>query len=235
MLYLKENKMVNKEVISAGNDKSKKIVFIMGWGNSLQDPWLKWLKDKAQKQKWNLLIIEIPCEFDSFNSVLEELISCINNFGCDILLSHSMGALFGRLIHVDSSIRKIFLSPFWRIPKNTLILGSYPLSRLIIYLLKWCKTPILYRNFKDQDIGIIDLPQNVPNYISPSTMHEVMTAQDNLPPFESKDTIIYCPTDQVIDTSKLSGIEYSGGHLAFTVAERDAIFQKIVDLLITKQ
>jgi len=210
---------------------SKQVFLIMGWGNTLRDQCLTWLKQKAEEQNWSLMVIEIPCEYSDFSLVLEEIKTLIGKFNWDVMLFHSMGAIFGRYINLHNNIQRVFLSPFWKIPRRTLILKSYTVSRFCISLLSWWKTPVLNRNFQDEDIGQTDLPQDVPQYISPSTMWQVMKAQENMPPLTKNDTIIFCPTDKVIDTSICSGITYNGGHYSFTVKERDDVFRKIVNVL----
>ncbi len=225
--------MLKHEIVFEGVNPSKRIAFIMGWGNTLTDPWLNWFKAKAIEQNWTLLIIEIPCEYSNFKLVLEDMVTILTEFKCEVLLCHSMGSLFGRFIDLAAIQKRLFLSPFWKVPQRTLILGSYSLSRVILNMLRWCKIPILYRNFEDEDIGDIDLPKNVPRYISPSTMYTVMQAQNSLPPQKDNDVVIYCLTDKLIDTSVCRGITYSGGHFAFSVYERNEVFQKIAGLLTT--
>ena len=228
---MNQTSAVHYEFVPATTQELHRVAFIMGWGNTLNDPWLKWFKEMVAEENRSVLVIAIPCEYTSFNTVLNDIKVLIEEHQCEILLSHSMGGLFSRFIDTECIIQRIFLSPFWKVPKRTLILGSYPISKLLISLLRWIKTPLLYRNFEDEDIGIIDLPKDVPRNISPCTMHEVIKAQSNMPPLKNTDTIIYCPDDKVIDTSVCSGLTYAGGHFAFTVSERDVIFQMIVSII----
>jgi hypothetical protein len=203
----------------------------MGWGNTLQDEWLPWFRKKVISEGWSVLIIELPLEFNNFGRIKIEIEKALNDFRPEFLLCHSMGSLFGRYLSGEEYRMRIFLSPFWKIPKRTLIFGSYALSYLLLSLLKWCRKPILNRNFNDSDIGDIDLPANSPQYISPATMKEVITAQSRMPELMDRDRTIFSPDDRIIDTSVCEGITYKGGHFAFCVKDRDAIFTLLSRLI----
>ncbi len=222
---------IKTEIVLDGIQDSKRLVFILGWGNTLQDRWLDWFRDNISDQKWSLMVIEIPTEYSNFKEILEEINLTLQNFKCEILLAHSMGSLFARYISSENLKQRIFLSPFWKIPKRTLILGSEPISRALLFLLKWCRKPLLYRNFERSDIGIIDLPNSEPTHISPSTMHTVMRAQQKIPPYSANDLVIYCPDDRVIDPSVCHGITYQGGHLVFCVKERERILTQLKEII----
>jgi hypothetical protein len=230
MSKLSQNTL-NYEMLTEGKADCKRVAFIMGWGITLRDPWLSWLKGQAEAMNWSLLVIALPYEYKSFRQVLTEIEAIINKSRWDLLLCHSMGALFGRYLETDKIRQRIFISPFWKIPQRTLILGSYQVSRLVLNFLKWCRKPFLYRNFEDADVGEIDLPKEVPRYISPRTMQQVMQAQRHLPPLLSEDKIIFCPEDAVVDTSELKGITFAGGHFPFSLKERDSILLRIADLI----
>ena len=222
---------IKVEVFSERGEQSRRVAFILGWGNRLHDRWLDWFREKTENENWSLMVIEIPDEYSDFKQVLREIENAAADHKSGILLCHSMGSIFGRYVSQKSIKRKIYFSPFWKIPRRTLFFGSIPLSRFVIGLLRWCKKPLLNRNFSESDVGSLDLPQDNPLYISPATMNTVMKAQRELPHLSVTDRVIYCPNDRVIDTSVCEGITYKGGHLAFCVPEREVILQKLIGLI----
>ena len=226
-----ESLTIKQEIINPGDEEMKRVAFIMGWGNTLKDEWLPWFREKVKREGWSVLVIALPFEFNNFQQIKADIVAALNDFKGEILLCHSMGSLFGRYISLKEYRMRIFLSPFWKIPKRTLILGSLFLSQLMLSLLKWCRKPILSRNFSDADIGEIDLPTDSPRYISPATMNEVITAQSKLPELTESDQTIYSRDDRVIDTTVCKGITYKGGHFAFCVEDRDAIFATLSRLI----
>lgn len=225
-----KDSIVSKCIPGTGN----KVVFIMGWGNRLDDACVLWLEIQAKRENWNLLIIEIPTEFLSFQKILSKIQDEISEEKIDLLIGFSMGALFA--VHLNAH-KRIFVSPYWKIPIHRLINGSYGLSMFFLKLIKFIRIPILPRGFSEDEIGEMDIPKFVPEKISPYTIHEIILAQNGIPEIGSSDYIFICETDNVIDLSvaygKTNVQEFIGGHCFLSTYDRDRVFQKIIE--ITKE
>lgn len=216
-------------------------VIILGWNIKLFHKCVKWLVRKALNLNLNILVIELPTEISNFKGCLsqikertDEIRRLYGHEKIDLLIGFSMGALFAA--HIEAE-KRIFISPYWRIPKNRLIMGSYLISRVIITLLSFIRIPILSKGFSDKDMGEIDVPEDTDKRISFHTIGEVMKAQEGVPEFHPSDRLLLCPDDKIsglfITPTKeqIKNIdEFFGGHNFMCVEDRDKIFEDLVKI-----
>ena len=94
--------------------------------------------------------------------------------------------------------------------------------------------PIIPRGFRNRDVGSIDVSKLIPSLISPSTVFEVIQAQERRPSVLDTDTIFFCPQDSIIDISLCQGkavFTFQGGHDFMATPDRDMVFGKIAEIL----
>ncbi len=228
-------KTYNSEYFRRLHGNGKKIVFITGWGDDLHAPWVQYFFECAEKRSWDVLLLKIKNEFTNFQEALFDLRNLIDFPVKPVLLSHSMGCIFAR--YLNDFEQKIYISPFWKIPKCRLILKSEAMSERFLYLFRRLETPIISRGFELQNIGDINLvSQLIPKNISPSTMWQVWQAQKNMPMIHQEDTVLYDPDDTIINTSACLGKHHTeiiaGGHNPFCKEEfRDIIFEMVSEII----
>ncbi|MFC7096168.1 alpha/beta hydrolase [Halobaculum marinum] len=219
-----------------GPDDGEPLLFVMGWGNTADQPEPRWLLDTLADEGYRTHACEIPTNVTSFeDEYLRPLADYVaDGPDFDRALSHSTGGLIAAHAIDDGVLPKqaVHLSPWWGLhPSQRLpfrVLGALPTSRELV--------PV--EPDRDTLGALADPSAREALGLAPSFVREIRRAQESLPR-AADDEVAFCTL-----TDGLVGVDavgerlpadrirlYDGGHECFASPDRDQIVAEAVAAL----
>jgi len=208
-----------------------RILFVMGWGNDFDQPSIRWFIQKLNRDGYSVTVVRIPTDIKELRKdVIGPVVSLSKELQGPILISHSFGTVAAR--YVLDSKKRIFLSPYWGIPKHRRI----PLMSPILTGFRWLGVPLFDRGYGPAELGDMldeDDYNLIPRKISIRTIYQVWAAQKTMPNLKEGDMVFYSASDRISDIEAIEGAScektpYIGGHAFFSCGSRE---KTIHDLL----
>ncbi|SHH25483.1 lipase family protein [Halobaculum gomorrense] len=210
--------------------------FVMGWGNTPDQPAVGWLLDALADAGFRTRAVEIPTNVRDFErEYLDPLAAAVDDGpAADRLLSHSTGGLIAaHAIEADVlPERAVHLSPWWGLhPSQRIpfcVLGALPTGRALVSVEPDRET-----------LGELAEPSaREPIGLSPSFAREVRRAQSSLPTARDGEVAFCTLTDGLVGTAAIGERLpadrirlYDGGHECFASPGRTAIVADAVAAL----
>jgi hypothetical protein len=209
----------------------KRVLFILGWGVTLEDVGIKWFAEQAAKERWNMVTVQLPNTYSSYEKILEQISAVCSKHQPEAIISFSMGSLYAAWLNAPA---RVFISPYWGNNPKKLVLHSLGFSRFLMCSLSFINSPLIPRGYTKEDIGTIDVSDLIPQKMAPSTVHQVLLAQAKRPPALPTDHIFYYPKDVIIDRSLCTGAimhTFEGGHDFMATPDRESVFTKLAEIV----
>ncbi|MFC6785945.1 hypothetical protein ACFQFH_08565 [Halobaculum halobium] len=212
------------------------LLFVMGWGNTADQPAVRWLLDTLAGAGFRTRAIEIPTNVTSFE---EEYLAPLADAVADgptpeRVLTHSTGGLIAAHA-VGAGVlpeRVVHLSPWWGLnPSQRLpfrVLGALPTSRALVSVEPDRET-----------LGDLAAPDaRDPIGLSPSFVREIRRAQSSLPS-AADGAVAFCTlTDGLVGVDAIGERLpadrirlYDGGHECFASTGRESVVADAVTAL----
>ena len=207
------------------------VLFVMGWGNDLEQPGILWFLKKLKERNYSVTAVRIPVDIRDFKrEIIDPVWELSSKDDPPILVAHSMGCIAGR--YIEWAKKRIFLSPYWGIPEHRRI----PLMGPILSTFRFAGIPLFHRGYERAQIGDLTTEKDmeaIPRRISIRSIYQFRTAQNRMPPPRPEDAIYYSRSDNIIDISLIEGspcrkVEYYGGHSFFTSSCREKTMKDIL-------
>jgi len=207
------------------------ILLVLGWGNDFDQPGVRWFVDRLTGANYSVTIVRIPTDLGRFRErIVSPVLEVASGMDRPTVIAHSMGGIAAR--YLTDAQRRIFLSPYWGIPKHRHI----PFMDIIIPALSWLSVPLFPRGYDQADLGDLmtdDDSYYIPSRISVRSINGFRQAQAGMPPLRDDDSIYYSRTDAVVDIERIEEAgcrkyEYTGGHAFFTSDSREKVFTDIL-------
>jgi hypothetical protein len=208
-----------------------RILFIMGWGNDFDQPGVRWLVQKLNRDGYSVTVVRIPTDIRDYKrDIIAPVVALSKELHGPILISHSFGAVAGRYI-MDSK-KRIFSSPYWGVPKHRM----FPLWKQILTGFQWMGPPIIDRGYPPSDLGdmIDDDDVNlIPRRISIRTIYQIWNAQKTMPDLREGDHVFYASSERISDLEAIRSAscrktQYIGGHAFFSSSSREKTIHDIL-------
>lgn len=95
-----------------GDENDPNLVFVLGWGNRVDEPDVEWFVDRLVDAGYHVHAAELPDECENFErDYLDPLVDLLAGLDSCLLLSHSTGGLV--TAHLPVATPQVYLSPFW--------------------------------------------------------------------------------------------------------------------------
>jgi hypothetical protein len=219
-----------------GHRDGEPLWFVMGWGNTAEQPAVNWLLDALADAGFRTHAVEIPTNIREFEAEYLDPLAAAVEAGpaAGRVLSHSTGGLIAAHA-IDAGVlpgRAVYLSPWWGLhPSQRVlfrVLGAVPTSRELVTVSPDRET-----------LGDLAEPgAREPIGLSPSFAREIRRAQSSLP-LASDEAVAVCTltdglvgTDAIGDRLPSERIRlYDGGHECFASPGRREIVADAVDAL----
>lgn len=219
-----------------GPDDGEPLLFVMGWGNTADQPEARWLLDTLADEGYRTHACEIPTNATGFERdylrPLADYVADAPDF--ERALSHSTGGLVAAHA-IDGGVlpeRAVHLSPWWglhasqRLPFR--VLSALPTSRELV--------PVE----PDRDtLGDLAEPSaRDPIGLAPSFVREIRRAQASLPAAADEEVAFCTLTDGLVGVDAIGERVpadrvrlYDGGHECFASSGREAVVADAVAAL----
>ncbi|MXR40948.1 hypothetical protein GRX01_06285 [Halobaculum sp. WSA2] len=210
--------------------------FVMGWGNTPEQPAVRWLLDELADAGFRTRAVEIPTNVRRFeDEYLDPLAAAVDDGPTvDRVLSHSTGGLIAAHAIDDGVLsgRAVHLSPWW---------GLHPSQRILFRVLGLLPTGRELISVESDRETLGDLAEPTarePNGLAPSFMREIRRAQSSLPAARDEEVAFCTLTDGLVGVDAIGERLpadrirlYDGGHECFASPGRTAVVADAVAAL----
>lgn len=221
----------------AYGDGDEELVFVLGFGNRPEHDSLQWLIEQLIGAGYQVTAFELPRTITDFEmeylAPIREYTKTLDSYR---LLSHSTGGLITRYIEADERLQtRTYLSPWWEFRPEL----QHPVLSLLLFLP--ISKPILPARITQDDLGELASASwlaDAPKYASVTFLREAKRAQEQLPPFDTRDVVLYNPDDTVVGvdvieqhTPRDNRIRFSGGHELFCSKSRETHIDSLLAVI----
>jgi len=210
------------------------VMFLLGFGINFDQPGTRWLMDSFKEKGYETTFVMVPTDLTDFRTELVDPAKEIEtSLGDPLVIGLSLGGLVAS--YMGRSRRRIFLSPFWGV-HDTLRRKGLDLA---LQKLKKVRYRLLPRVFTVADAGYFAVEDDlvgIPAGLSFSTLSQMVSMQQEMPPLREDDVVYRSKQDFIISHNTIDEKariirEYDGGHLIHLVKDRDLLFSEIFGLL----
>ena len=219
-----------------GPGDGEPLLFVMGWGNTVDQPEPRWVLDALADEGFRTHACEIPTNVTGFEA---DYLRPLADYVADApdfrrVLSHSTGGLIAAHAIGDGVLpeRAVHLSPWWglhasqRVPFR--LLGALPTSRELVSV----------EPDRDTLGDLVEPAAREPTGLAPSFVREIRRAQESLPSAGDEEVAFCTLTDGLVGVDAIGERLpadrirlYDGGHECFASPGREAVVADAVAAL----
>ncbi|MFD1512956.1 alpha/beta hydrolase [Halomarina rubra] len=216
-------------------DGDRDLLLVLGWGNRLGHPTVRWLVEQGVEAGYRVHGFQIPTVVTDFErDWVRPVATTVDALDEYRLLTHSTGGLIGEFL--NGATETVHCSPWW---------GFH--GDLETPLVEWAmklpvSTPLLPSAFGREELGTLVTDERLadgPKRAAPTFLREARRAQRRLPAFDDETTsVFYTPTDAVVSATAIeertparNRVAFEGGHELFSSPSRETHVGTVFDAL----
>ena len=217
-----------------GEDNGRDLLFLLGWGERLENHAFTWLVDLTTSAGFRTHVVEFPNSVRDFD---REYVKPVKSYQAalddHIVIGYSMGGLIAAYLNAQQ--KTIYLSPFWGMFGHKLMKTRLALMRRI-----GLNIPLLPINYGREEIGDMATEadwESVPKRATPAWLREIVKAQENMPPIQ-QNSVVFCSLRDTVVSLKAIGekagnvILYDGHHELYSSSSRELYREELLKALL---